>query len=123
MSLFTESRREITGVTHREFFERHYQRLSRQQQDEINDEIDRVLDSGRIHTTSWIPGPDWTGKPYQAIYDVACEEDWHKARLLYGLIFMQRVIEREDSWFCGRYPQREDEIIGLTYWKPEEGAA
>src|SRR5262245_7918210 len=120
MPLYSERGDEITRVTHEDFYNRHYPRLTAQQRQAIEDEINAVLDSGRIHTTSWVPGADWTGKPYQAIYDVACDEDWHRARYLYGLIFMNVVINREETWYCGRYPRSEDEIIGLTYWRPDD---
>lgn len=120
MSLFNEHGKEITEVSHLDFFNRYYGRLDLAQQRAIDDTIDTVLDSGRIHTTSWVPGPDWRGTAYQPIFEVACSEDWHRARLLYGLIFMRRVIARDEDWYCGRYPRTEDEIIGLTYWRPTE---
>src|SRR5437879_12052972 len=50
---------------------------------------------GEIITTSWIPGADWTGTPYEPIY-VAAGEDWQSARFFYGLIVWRVMMGRPE---------------------------
>jgi hypothetical protein len=83
--------------------------------DALNEYIN-TTGRGEIITTSWIPGSDWTGTPYQPIYE-AVGEDWEMARFFFGLIVWNVMMDRPEPWSFGRYPRHEGEIIGLTYFR------
>lgn len=42
--------------------------------DRIHDSLDSRFDEREVDTSSWIPGADWTGTPFEPIY-YACGED------------------------------------------------
>lgn len=88
-----------------------FQRIS----DTLNEHIN-TTGKGEIITSSWIPGADWTGTPYEPIY-FAAGQDWQSARFFYGLIVWRVMMDRPEVWSFGRYPQNPGQIIGLTYFR------
>jgi hypothetical protein len=81
----------------------------------LNHHID-TQGGGEIVTSSWIPGSDWRGTPYQRIYEaVGADEDM--ARFFFGLIVWRVMMDRPETWAFGRYPQKDGDVIGLTYFK------
>lgn len=90
--------------------------------DALNQHIN-TTGKAEIITTSWIPGSDWTGTPYEPIY-LSVGQDWQSARFFYGLIVWQVMMnERREAWSFGRYPRSPGEIIGLTYFRVHLPAA
>ena len=71
---------------------------------------------GEIATSSWIPGADWTGTPYEPIYH-AVDDSWELARFFFGMIVWHVFLNRPETWSFGRYPRNPNETIGLTYFK------
>ena len=48
-------------------------------------ELNGKIDGGEIHTSSWIPGDDWSGTVYDPIYRKSCNYDSNAAGLCFGL--------------------------------------
>ena len=46
-------------------------RLSPQQIRDIKAELNALIDGTEVNTSSWMPGEDWTGTPYEPIYTKA----------------------------------------------------
>jgi len=69
-----------------------------------------------IVTSSWIPGSDWNGTAYLPIYQ-AVGEDEDMARFFFGLIVWRVMMDRPETWTFGRYPRKEGDVIGLTYFR------
>ena len=88
-----------------------FQRIS----DAVNDFID-TKGRGEVVTSSWIPGANWNGTPYEPIH-LAVGGNWHMARLFFGLIVWSVVMQRPETWSFGRYPKRQGDIIGMTYFQ------
>lgn len=87
----------------------------------ITNALNHYIDTaghGEIITTSWIPGKDWSGGPYNPVYE-AVGQDWNMARFFFGLIVWNVMMSRPEPWSFGRYPKREGDIIGLTYFRVE----
>jgi len=80
----------------------------------LNEHIEQQ-GQGEIVTSSWIPGSDWSGTPYQPIRD-AVGDDEDLARFFFGLIVWRVMMDRPETWAFGRYPQMEGDTIGLTYF-------
>jgi len=115
--LFTVEGEQIETLprTRIEFFDSCVQRLSGRQIEAMRAEINRRFDAGDVNTSSWIPGSDWTGTPFEPIYYDACHEDWDSSRWFFGLLVWDTVMQREDSWAF----IRQDVAQGLTYFRVE----
>jgi len=90
-------------------------------------EIHRMLSSGEVHTTSWMPGRDWTGTPFDPIYWAL--QDEILAAKCFGLLVMECVLERSngmalefavpmpEDWGSGHYEKDGYPIKGRTYFR------
>jgi hypothetical protein len=91
-------------------------------------EIHRMLGSGEVHTTSWMPGRDWTGTPFDPIY-LALNDEILAAKC-FGLLVMECVLERSngvateigicsgpEDWGSGHYEKEGYPIKGRTYFR------
>jgi hypothetical protein len=88
-----------------------FQRIS----DTLNEHINTTGRS-EIITSSWIPGADWTGTPYEPIY-FAAGQNCQLARFFCGLILWRVMMDRPEVWSLGRYPKNSGETTGLTYFR------
>jgi hypothetical protein len=82
--------------------------------DALNHHINTVGGS-EIITSSWIPGANWDGTPYEPIWEAVM--GWNLARFFFGLIVWNVVMNRPERWSFGRYPKKIGDIIGLTYFR------
>ena len=83
-------------------------------EDTLNHHINTV-GSSEIITSSWIPGANWDDTPYEPIWWAV--RDWGLARFFFGLIVWNVMMNRPELWSFGRYPKREGDIIGMTYFR------
>jgi len=119
-----EGARQITDVprSRRTFFSAKMRRLPRQEYERIvsalNEHFDGVKD---VDVSSFIPGRDWRGSPYQPIY-VACNENQQDAAFLFGLILWRVMVDRPDHWgFRSAKDSFGDrEILGTVYFRIDE---
>ena len=58
----------ITAVPFQSEFQQWKSRMTAPDKAAIKLAIHQILDSGEVHTTSWIPGPNWGGTPFDPIY-------------------------------------------------------
>jgi hypothetical protein len=62
--------------------------------DLIKDRINEMIDSGEIHTTSWMPGADWRGTPFQESFEIGARFNEELAAKMFGLtcwvVFQER---------------------------------
>ena len=117
MLISLNSNKPVTRIPHRKQFDAWRSRLSRVEFDAICEELGRRVQEGEVHTSSWIPGGDWTGTVYQPIYDKACKRDPVAAGLCFGLILWHVMMQRPDKWSYGRYEKNGIPIEGLTYFR------
>ena len=92
-------------------------RLTESQWQAISDELNRRIDRDEVHTAGWIPGRDWTGTVFQAIYEDACARNEDAARLCFGLAVWEVIRARADRWSFGRYEKDGVPIRSLTYFR------
>ena len=84
-------------------------------EDAINERIDAdILKGSDIQTSGWIPGNDWTGTVYEAIYNVYRDRD--AAGKMFGIIVWKVFMERPDNWGFGRYKVNDVPIESMTYF-------
>jgi len=92
-------------------------RLTNEQYDRILRELDSRVSGDEIHTSSWMPGSDWTGTVFDPIYSIACRCDEEASAKFFGLILWEVIKSRDDVWSYGRYEKDGIPIKGLTYFK------
>lgn len=112
------SGKEITKIPHRKDYDRWRKNITDQDFQNIFDELNNRIDQEEIHTSSWIPGKDWTNTPFQPIYE-ACNHDIQNSAKFFGLILWLVMLERPEYWSFGHYKKGGVQIEGLTYFKIE----
>jgi len=67
--------------------------------------INELIDASRseIATAGWLPGSDWTGTPFQPIYEKAARSDFQRAALFFGQLVWYTIMKRPERWASGRY--------------------
>jgi hypothetical protein len=108
----TESR-----MPHLNDYRRWTGRLSSDELAAIRFELNRRIDGGAVHTSSWMPGEDWRGTVFQPIWETACQRNKKTAALCFGLILWQTMMDRPEKWGYGRYEMKGIPIEGLTYFE------
>jgi hypothetical protein len=92
-------------------------RLTVAEYDAIVNELNGRVNQGPIHTSSWIPGSDWTGTVFQPIYEKACNHNEDLSGRCFGLFLWVVMMERPEAWAFGRYEKDNIPIRGLTYFR------
>ena len=97
-------------------------RLSEGEFDAIVARINGLIDAagGEIATAGWLPGNDWTGTPFEAIYLKAARKNYDLSAKFFGLLVWHTVMERPETWASGRYQVDGRDIGSRTYFKVRE---
>lgn len=114
-----DNQRYVKKVPHEQTYLRWKSRLSDEEFQAIVDELNRRIEGGDIHVSSWIPGNDWSGTVFDPIYSKDCSCDEDAAGMFFGLILWDVLMHREDVWGFGRYSKNGVPITGLTYFRLE----
>ena len=130
MLCWMENGQEVTEITgkHKEFFETGEQRLSAEELENIkrfiNDAIDKSLEEtanagDRVYVPGWRTQKDWTGTPLQAIFEKACPGNFEMSAFWYGLITMQVIIDRPETWLAMKTQFAGRTFDQTVYWLKE----
>lgn len=107
----------IEHIPHKEDYDRWRARLDNEAYSRIIATLHETMDKkGDYFCSSFIPGNDWTGTPYEPIY-YAVDEDWDQARFFFGLLCWEAVQLHRKSWSFGKYDFGRDRIYGITYFQ------
>lgn len=112
-----DKRCHINEIPYEKDYRRWRSKLSDSEYDAIVSQLRSQIDGGEIHTSSWIPGSDWSATVYEPIYEKACERDSKEAGKCFGLFLWVVLRDHPDSWAFGRYEKNGIPISGLTYFK------
>jgi hypothetical protein len=107
----------ITKIPYEQSYKRWISRLSAAELDAITDELNQRINSNEVHTSSWMPGHDWTGTVFMPIYEKACGRDKTASAQCFGLILWKVMMDHPDTWSFGRYKLNDIPIEGLTYFR------
>ena len=113
-----DSKEKITYIPHKQNFDRWMRGLSSTDCARISEELKSRIHGAEIHTSSWIPGDDWTGTVYEPIY-LSCGEDPVASAKFFGLLLWKVMLDDESYWAFGRYEKDGIPIEGLTYFRVE----
>lgn len=87
----------------------------------IVDALNEYADEHRSFVSSHIPGADWRGKPYQAIYEALKNKSETAPRFMFGLIVWKVMMDRPDAWVFMRAEKNmgggNEDVQGLTYFR------
>ena len=112
--------KEVKHMPHKEEWERRMTKLDMADYNAIigaiHNVLDRVFDDKGVVTSSYVPGKDWRGTPYQPIFS-ACGENWDEARLFFGQLFWRAVQLHPEKWYFVRQERNDDRPIGMTYFR------
>ncbi len=94
-------------------------RLSSNELLEIRNRLDVMIGNGEIFTSSWMPGNDWRGTPFQAIFETAALHDKQTSALMFGLLVWEAFERHPDTWYTGKFEKDGVPINGRTYFKSQ----
>ena len=118
MALYSiDTLQKITYIPHQAEFNAWCSRLTVGQKEAIRTELQAMIAGEEIHTSSWMPGNDWSGTVWQPIYTEACQYDKVASGLCFGLFVWEAFQNHEDDWSFGRYEKDGIQINGLTYFR------
>jgi hypothetical protein len=83
----------------------------------VNEALHNLIDGEEIHTAGWVPGSDWRGTPFQAIYEKAANYSHSVAARCFGLMVWEVFVERPEKWTSGRFEKDGKEIGSRTYFR------
>ena len=83
----------------------------------IKDELNTMIDGTEIQTSSWMPGADWTGTPFEPIYNKAARRNQDLAAKCFGLMVWDVFMARPEKWTSGRFEKDGEPIGGRTYFQ------
>jgi hypothetical protein len=112
--------KKISKIPHEtDFYDPCRARLTREQFQTMYDALFQRIDptAQEVYTSSWIPGRNWEGTPFQPIFDAACGMSVEAAAKFFGILLWQVVIDRPEAWGFGRYEKDGTPIEGMTYFR------
>jgi hypothetical protein len=114
------TKRPITSVPYAAEYRTFMSRLTPEETQDIKAEINAMIDGDEIHTAGWMPGDDWRGTPFQAIYEKAARSSFNASAKCFGLIVWEVFMERPENWTSGRFEKDGEEIGSRTYFRIRE---
>jgi hypothetical protein len=119
MLIDVDSGKVLTRVPFEHEFEVLRARLRDTEFNEMVGRVNALIDEsgGEVATAGWLPGSDWTGTPFQAIYERAARGDFERAAMFFGQLVWYAVMERPERWASGRYQVDGRDIGSRTYFR------
>ena len=112
-----DSNRYIHEIPHEKDYRRWRGKLNNAEFEAIRAVLRSKIGGAEIHTSSWIPGNDWSDTVYDPIYSKACDMSHAESAKCFGLFLWTFLQEHPDTWAFGRYEKNGIPINGLTYFK------
>ncbi len=107
----------IDYIPHESDFKLWRSRLTDDEYQAIVNELEQLISGNEVHTSSWIPGNDWSGTVYDPIYQKSCDQNPELSGMCFGLFLWVTIQNRDDVWGFGRYEKNGTPISGMTYFR------
>lgn len=98
-------------------------RLSKRDVDDVRAEMEKRMEGKDVNVSSWIPGNDWAGTPFEVIYRKATLFNEGQAAMCFGLMLWELMMERDDWWGCRKCEPGDRGISGTAYFRIEDPTA
>lgn len=79
--------------------------------------VNGLIQGDEIHTSSWMPGADWTNTPLQVLYAKSARLDEGLAAKQFGLLTFYAFMHHPDDWITGRFEMGGEPLRGRTYFR------
>jgi hypothetical protein len=110
----------ITSVPYQTDYRLFLSRLTASEISSIKEALNSKIEGSEIETAGWMPGSNWEGTPYQAIYEKAARRDEKAAARCFGLMVWEVFMERPERWTSGRFEKDGEPIGSRTYFRPRD---
>lgn len=111
-----DSGKYVKSIPHEKDFERWCKNLSTDDLQNAVDAINEKIDANEVNTAGWMPGSDWTGTPFDPLYE-ACGRNQTQAGMFFGLLVFNTLLQRDDRvWGFGRFEKDGVPIQSMTYF-------
>src|SRR4051794_10409385 len=101
----------IKRVPYEQEYRRLMARMTAMEIASIKRRLNEMIEGTEIQTAGWMPGKNWTGTPFEPIYEKAAWRNEDVAARCFGLIVWEVFIERLEKWTSGRF-EKDGEPIG-----------
>jgi hypothetical protein len=85
--------------------------------DNIKRELNDLIEGTEIQTAGWMPGKDWSGTPFDPIYQKAARCNESLAARCFGLMVWEVFMDRPEKWTSGRFEKDGEPISSRTYFR------
>jgi len=82
---------------------------------ELNELIEKKIEKKGVVVAGFLPGSNWSGTAWEAIYLNGCKYDEECSAKFFGLLVCQVLIDRPETW----YFIRQDVAKSMIYFIPE----
>ena len=109
--------KQIQRVPHEQKFQEWCDRLTNSQLETIRSTLQTMIDEDEVHTSTWMPGNDWTETPWFPIYEDACDNNFEDAAKCFGIFVWEAFMNHPASWSFIRLDMSGRQFAGLTYFR------
>ncbi len=119
MLIDVDTGRAVDLVPYRAQFDTLKSRLTREEFEAMVERINELIDASgaEIATASWLPGGDWSGTPFEAIYSKAAPGDSERSAMFFGQLVWYAIMRRTDRWSSAKYELDDKQIRSRTYFR------
>lgn len=117
--LYSIALEEMSGIPHEDQYRVWRSRISDGDYEAVEAAINEYCETHDVFVSSHIPGPDWTGTVYDALYE-ACARNREHSGFFFGVIVWLVLIERDDEWLFKPADKDGDDVLGTTYWRKSD---
>ena len=107
----------IQRVPYAQKFQEWCERLTNSQLETIRTTLQAMINEDEVHTSSWMPGNDWTDTPWLPIYEDACGHNVEDAAKCFGIFVWEAFMNHHDDWSFVRLEITGRQVAGLTYFR------
>lgn len=111
------TRQRIHQVPYPAEYRRYMSRMTPDDIAAIKAALNEMIDGDRIHTAGWMPGNDWTGTPFQAIYEKSARSSHEGSAKCFGLMVWEVFMERPETWTSEHFEKDGEPIGSRTYFR------
>ena len=108
----------ITSIAHLKNYNLWCSRITANEYQKIEDDLNNKINAADIHTAGWMPGKIWEGTVFEPILNKACKGNQTQAGLFFGIIVFKVFMDRPEKWICGRFEKDGKDIGSITYFRP-----